>query len=202
MPDGWRRLTPDEQKGEYDTDGINVGLSTKDEEKVIDGKMYHAKTPAVGKGLFDFYMSPDLNTEKFVAIVFYNHNMYKSDELVFTNSDVIPDKTTLDKGDILIFEHGERSSDNFSLYTDLGVLMDTADEHYNRQIKVHYDGLLAKDEAMVGAGIYWYVPNADSATMLTFDAAYLKNRGFTTDLDLDDDQKPEHSKPGYVCFYK
>mgnify|MGYP003459000988 CR=1 FL=1 len=28
-------------------------------------------------------------------------------------TDVIPDKTTLDKGDILIFEHGENSQDSF-----------------------------------------------------------------------------------------
>lgn len=202
MPDGWRRLTPDQLTGDFDDDGINVGLPGEDVENVVDNKTHHLKTSADGTGFFTFSMQPDLNTEKFVALVFYNHNMYKSNELVFTNSDVIPDKTTLDKGDILIFEHGERSSDNFSLYSDLGILMDSADEHYARQIKVHYDGLLAKDEALVGAGVYWYVPNNGDATMLTFDKEYLTNRGFTTDLDLDEDKKPEFSKEGYVCFYK
>lgn len=202
MPDGWRRLTSDELKGTFDDDGVNVGLPGEDVENVVDNKTHHLKTSADGTGFFAFSMQPDLNTEKFVALVFYNHNMYKSNELVFTNSDVIPDKTTLDKGDILIFEHGERSSDNFSLYSDLGILMDSADEHYARQIKVHYDGLLAKDEALVGAGIYWYLPNNGDATMLTFDKEYLTNRGFTTDLDLDEDKKPEFSKEGYVCFYK
>lgn len=202
MPDGWRRLTSDELKSDADVDGINVGLSTKDEENVVDGKVHHAQVPEAGKGFFTFSMQPNLENEKFVALVFYNHNMYKSNELVFTNSDVIPDKTTLDKGDILIFEHGERSSDNFSLYSDLGVLMDAADEQYSRQIKVHYDGLLAKDEAMVGAGIYWYIPNNGDATMLAFDKNYLINRGFTTDLDLEDDEKPDFSREGYVCFYK
>lgn len=202
MPDGWRRLTPDELTGDFDDDGINVGLPGEDVENVVDNKTHHLKVSADGTGFFTFSMQPDLNTEKFVALVFYNHNMYKSNELVFTNSDVIPDKTTLDKGDILIFEHGERSSDNFSLYSDLGILMDSADEHYARQIKVHYDGLLAKDEALVGAGVYWYVPNNGDATMLTFDKEYLTNRGFTTDLDLDEDKKPEFSKEGYVCFYK
>ena len=202
MPDGWRRLTSDELTGDFDDDGINVGLPGEDAENVVDNKTHHLKVSTDGTGFFTFSMQPDLNTEKFVALVFYNHNMYKSNELVFTNSDVIPDKTTLDKGDILIFEHGERSSDNFSLYSDLGILMDSADEHYARQIKVHYDGLLAKDEALVGAGVYWYVPNNGDATMLTFDKEYLTNRGFTTDLDLDEDKKPEFSKEGYVCFYK
>jgi hypothetical protein len=55
---------------------------------------------------------------------------------------------------------------------------------------------------LVGAGIYWYIPNNGDATMLTFDKDYLTNRGFTTDLDLDEDKKPEFSKEGYVCFYK
>ena len=225
MPDGWRRLGPEDVKElcdpipvpEYETeqekkereaeqdfyqDGLNIGVPYKDKENVVDNKVHNAQTPRASAGFFTFSMSPDLENEKFVALVFYNHNMYKSNELVFTNSDVIPDKTTLDKGDILIFEHGERSSDNFSLYSDLGVLMDAADEQYSRQIKVHYDGLLAKDEAMVGAGIYWYVPNNGDATMLTYDKNYLINRGFTTDLDLDNDKKPDFSRDGYACFYK
>lgn len=225
MPDGWRRLGPEDIKElcdpipipEHETeqekkereaeqdfyqDGLNIGVPYKDKENVVDNKVHNAQTPRASAGFFTFSMSPDLENEKFVALVFYNHNMYKSNELVFTNSDVIPDKTTLDKGDILIFEHGERSSDNFSLYSDLGVLMDAANEQYSRQIKVHYDGLLAKDEAMVGAGIYWYVPNNGDATMLTYDKNYLVNRGFTTDLDLDDDKKPDFSKDGYACFYK
>lgn len=201
MPNGWRRLTAEE------IGGTNVGLSGEDPELVIEGKTHHLKVPAAGTGFFTFNMQHDLETEKFVAIVFYNHNMYKSNELVFMNSDVIPDKTTLDKGDILIFEHLERSSDNFQLYTELGRLMDAADEQYSRNLRCHYDGLLAKDEALVGAGIYWYVPL--NSTLLTYDRSYLENRGFVTDEDyiLTDDeekkaQKPDYSKDGYVCFYK
>ena len=201
MPNGWRRLTAEE------IGGTNVGLSGEDPELVIEGKTHHLKVPAAGTGFFTFNMQHDLETEKFVAIVFYNHNMYKSNELVFMNSDVIPDKTTLDKGDILIFEHLERSSDNFQLYTELGRLMDAADEQYSRNLRCHYDGLLAKDEALVGAGIYWYVPL--NSTLLTYDRSYLENRGFVTDEDyiLTDDeekkaQRPDYSKDGYVCFYK
>ena len=152
--------------------------------------------------MFSRYMQYDLEEEKYIAILFFNHNMYKSNELIFTNSDVIPDKTTLDKGDILIFEHGENSSDNFQLYNELGYLMDASDEHMDRRIRCHYDGLLAKDEALVGAGIYWYVPNNEDTTLLNYDKQFLANRGFTTDLDLSDDEKPDFSKNGYACFYK
>jgi hypothetical protein len=56
MPDGWRRLTSDELKSEADVDGINVGLSTKDEERINNGKVYHAQVPEAGKGFFTFSM--------------------------------------------------------------------------------------------------------------------------------------------------
>jgi hypothetical protein len=197
-----------------DADFLNVGLPGKnvDEngEAILnaEGKQTHATKPEPGTGMFARFMQNDMEQERYVAVVFYNHEMYKSNELVFTNSEVIPDKTTLDKGDILIFEHYENSSDSFQLYNELNYLTDTADEHKARQVRCHYDGLLAKDEAMVGAGIYWYVPI--NATMLTYDKEFLINRGFTTDEGLlvenEDgtvtDNRPYYSKDGYTCFYK
>lgn len=197
-----------------DADFLNVGLSDKNLDENgkpilnTEGKQTHATKPAPGKGMFARFMQNDLEQERYVAVVFYNHEMYKSNELVFTNSEVIPDKTTLDKGDILIFEHYENSSDSFQLYNELNYLTDAADEQKARQVRCHYDGLLAKDEAMVGAGIYWYVPI--NATMLTYDKEYLTNRGFKTDEGLlvenEDgtitDNRPYYSKDGYVCFYK
>jgi hypothetical protein len=53
---------------------------------------------------------------------------------------------------------------------------------------------------LVNAGIYWYVPI--NATMLAYDKDYLVNRGFTTDIDIPEAEKPSYSKSGYVCFYK
>jgi hypothetical protein len=84
---------------------------------------------------------------------------------------VVPDKTTLDKGDILIFEHKEQSYDDYQVYSITNYLMNASDEHINRQLRCHYDGLMAKDEALVNAGIYWYVPT--NSTMITVDEDYL-----------------------------
>jgi hypothetical protein len=186
MPNNWRRLTPNELKGNGDSDGINVGLSSQYKDKdgnVIkndEGKPLHAPKPANGKGIFTRYMQNDLEQEKYIAILFYNHNMYKSNELVFTNSEVVPDKTTLDKGDILIFEHLTNSSDDFQSYSITNYLMDASDETRERQIRCHYDGLLAKDNAFINGGIYWYVPAV--ATMLNVDIDDLvENKGFTLD---------------------
>jgi hypothetical protein len=77
--------------------------------------------------------------------------------------------------------------------------MNASDEHVIRQLRCRYDGLLAKDEALVNAGIYWYVPK--NSTMLTVDKEdLLENYGFVTDADAV--IKPNYSKEGYDCYYK
>ena len=106
--------------------------------------------------------------------------MYKSNELIFTNEDVIPDKTTLDKGDILIFEHLDNSVDDYHSYSITNYLMDENDVSLDRAIRCHYDGLLAKDNAFVNGYIYWIVPKV--STMLDVDVDDLvNNRGFVLD---------------------
>ena len=145
-----------------------------------DGKPIHAPKVSNGNGMIKQYMQHDLEKEKYIAVLFYNHTMYKSNELEFTNSEVIPDKTTLDKGDILIFEHFDNSADSFHCYQITNELLDGSDEHKHRRIRCHYDGLLAKDNAFVGGQIYWYVPA--NSTMVTVDAEDLtKNRNFVID---------------------
>ena len=144
-----------------------------------DGKLVHAPKVSNGNGMVKRYMQNDLEQEKYVAVLFYNHNMYKSNELIFTNSEVVPDKTTLDKGDILIFDHLENSTDSYQIYNITNNLMDARDETFVRQLRCHYDGLLAKDNALVGGQIYWYVPGL--STMLTVDVEDLKTKGFVID---------------------
>ena len=93
-----------------------------------DGKWVHRPKVSNGNGLLNRYMQNDLEQEKYMAVLFYNHTMYKSNELIFDNSEVVPDKTTLDKGDILIFEHKENSCDDFQSYAITNYLMDASDE--------------------------------------------------------------------------
>ena len=194
MPDGWRRLKPEDFNSPHSTtddNGINIGLpglykDLSGKDIVNDqGKPIYASKPENGKGLIRRYMQNDWQQEKYTAVLFFNHNMYKSNELIFTNSEVIPDKTTLDKGDILIFEHLTNSQDDFQSYGITNYLMDAADESRIRQIRCHYDGLLAKDNAFVNGQIYWYVPNV--STMLTVDIDDLiKNKGFVIDSTRSD----------------
>ena len=160
MPNGWRRLTAAEIKnplmGSYDY----TGLPNKSSELSEDGKEVYESQSRGPESFIYPYMRNDQKQEKFVAVVCYNHAIYKSNELVFNNSQEIPDKNTLDKGDILQFEHveGYGSTDSYLVYNDVYYLRDMADAHKQREIRCHYDGLLASDDALINARIYWYIP--------------------------------------------
>ena len=184
MPNGWRRLVFE--------DKMNVGLPPQyldqDGKPIVNenGQLLHAPKNNLEEGFLTVNLQNDLEEEHYIAVLFYNHNMYKSNELIFTNEDVIPDKTTLDKGDILTFEHLSNSTDNYQSYSITNYLMDSSDQYKIRQIRCHYDGLLAKDNAFVSGQIYWYVPV--HSTMLVVDQDDLKDRGFVLD----------ETKSGYI----
>ena len=81
MEKGWRRL-----------EDINLGIPR---EKLSDDSIYNAK-----KTLSDSVFVVDLNTEmveeKFIAVLFYNHTMYKSNIITFTNGNPPIDEKTAD----------------------------------------------------------------------------------------------------------
>ena len=186
----------------------NPSRSDVEEEKYYarvcvnsEGKFIHAPKALNGNSLIQRYMQNDLEQEKYLAVLFYNHNMYKSNELTFINSEVVPNKTTLDKGDILIFEHLKNSTDSYQSYSITNYLMDGSDEIRSRQIRCHYDGLLAKDNAFVNGFIYWYVPN--QSTMISVDISDLRNKGFVIDETRSEFYENNNEKIYTTyCFYK
>ena len=187
LSNGWRRLTELPR---------NIGVPGKGEK--IDGKTYNAIKLAPGEGLIDVIMRFNESEEKYKAVLFYNHAMYESDELIFTNEDRIPETANIETGDLLIFEHIDKSRNDYQCYNLTNYLMDSADASHLRQIRIKYDGLLHGDEILAGGGIYWYVPN--TSTMLTVDIDELITHGFVTDYEMN--PKPPYSKTGYICFYK
>ena len=221
MPLGWERMTELNNiglPGQSDFKSIvnNIEISETEKKEYLDNlknlvsylgdkdnKIYYNPKPDPEDGTFNVYLKHDSTEEKFVAVLFYNHDRIQSRELIFTNADVVPDKTTLDKGDILIFEHKEQSYDDYQVYSITNYLMNASDEHINRQLRCHYDGLMAKDEALVNAGIYWYVPT--NSTMITVDEDYLLDEcGFVKDgkILFTEDRKLSYLKGGYDCYYK
>lgn len=204
MPKGWRRLTLDDEALKHPiTKNPYNGLPSK---KMDNGQPVLNKD---GKEIFDIqllddsgfiypYLNPESKEEKFVAIVCYNHAIYQSNELIFTNeqADLIPDKKTLDKSDSIRFEHLANSQESYLVYNDNFYLRDMADEYKVREIRCHYDGLLHQEDALAKSNVYWYIPT--DSTMLNYDKDFLASKGF----DTDDGQVMHYSKPGYICFYK
>lgn len=232
MPDGWRRLEPlellnpnidiseevlneiasktweecDEVAKKYLNLLYNVGLPHSASENLNDENkfVYETRPSENDEGFIYRYMQNNWQEEKYVAVVCYNHSIYVSNELIFSNSQEVIDEATADKGDVLQFEHveGQNSNDSYQIYNESYYLRDSADEYRERELRCHYDGLRHKDEALQYASIYWYIPL--KASMITFDREFLINKGFDTDLNADGTiiQNLHYSKDNYVCFYK
>ena len=189
--DGWRRVYVTDIRD--DSNVPNYGLPREEDPKKPG---YYPAKP-IGQVL-SVIMDRNRVEEKFMAVLFYNHEMYKSNVLTFTNSEpeLIPNDALLDKRDALRIEHDVYSMEHYQAYNEFNMLRSLEDGGKVRQLKCFYDGLFRKDEALINAGLYWYVPN--HSTMLTVDVDALLAEGFGTDAE----ESTEYSIPGYTYFYK
>ena len=188
----WERVRVDKNNNPI----INFGLPlTKGDS--IDGIDYFIKSP-LKEQLLERKMDPKTESERYQAILFYNHERYNSNILTFINTqaDEIPPEFAVDAADVIRIEHDVYSQDHYQIYSSANDLVNIADASRIRQLKCFYDGVLVGDEALAGAGLYWYIPI--NSTMLTYDKKYLIDRGFVTDAD----GTTSLSKPGYIYFYK
>ena len=183
MDKEWQRFTPEyqfkqSQDGTLITLKKNIGLPS---DTTMDGTTeYLVAKPTIEEGSVTLFLDPNLKEEKFVVVVFYNHEIFKSGELIFTNSDEFEDFYSVDKSNAVYIEHGNNSMDSFqSLYGATNFLNNSKDANVVRELRVRYNGLSHKDEALAGAHVYWYVPN--NTTMLKVDVDNLQTRGFMTD---------------------
>jgi hypothetical protein len=62
-------------------------------------------------------------------------------------------------------------------------LLNGANALVNRALRVRYDGVDLKDEALIDSYVYWYIPK--NATMLTFNQEKLNKMGFSTLDEID-----------------
>lgn len=184
MDDGWERISPEMvfKDTSYSTTSIpaNLGLSSK--YTTEGGVDYFVPKPASGEGYLSVYLTPDIATEKFKVVIYYNHERFDSNELVFTNLDPVVDKTTLDTNDAIIIKHGTNSFDSYQTsYAQNNSLLNGRDASMIRTLQLEYDGVLGGNENLAGAQIYWYIPR--NATMLNVDVNNLKGtHGFSTDF--------------------
>ena len=182
MEKGWRRL-----------EDINLGIPR---EKLSDDSIYNAK-----KTLSDSVLVAELNTEmveeKFIAVLFYNHAMYKSNIITFTNGNPPIDEKTADLANgACRIEHGENSQPSYQVYGLNNLILTVADVSYKRKLLVRYEGLNAGDEMLYGAQVFWYVPT--NTTMLSYDV-----KDFSEEWSNDGGTAVgAHSKQGFICFYR
>ena len=187
MTDGWRRMTEISQ---------NYGLPTESYVSELDGKTYYKAKPIGQKVIRD--MVRELTEEKYAVILFYNHEKYQSNIITFTNSEpeLIPAEELLDAKDTLKIEHDVSSLEHYQVYNEFNQLRSLDDGGRIRQLKCFYQGLYKQNEALIEAGLYWYIPNHN--TMLTIDTDYLQEEGFSTDAG----GRTEYSIDGYTYYYK
>ena len=157
----------------------NLGLSTT----IKEGTNYFEKKPENGESLLQVYLEPKMHQEKFKAVLFYNHEKYESESIVFTNMDDITSIYT-DKTSALSIQHIEDSSDTYqAMYGANNFLTNRVESKKNRGVQAVYNGILGtSDEVLLDendpAHIYWYIPIEN--TMINVDLDYLKERGFVT----------------------
>lgn len=185
MESGWKRFT------EYNNYGLPSAVVS------VDGVDYYEKRPDVGEDIITQVLDTDLSEEKYCVIIFYNHAMYKSESLVFTNQNPPQDGAASDQNGALYIEHGNNSRDTYQSYGVNNMLINVADAYQTRTLTAHYEGLLGQDEVLAGGQVFWYIPK--NATMLTYD---LNEYGTDFTNDIYDSVQSPNSLEGYTCFYR
>ena len=192
MEKGWRRLSEPEYK--------NLGLPT--ESITIDGVKYLDKKPKTREGILTRLMDSTVAEERYTAILFYNHQMYKVQTepsyIGFINANPPKDETVVETHGSLSIEHSTQSQSSYQIYGVNNCLLNAADANRTRYVKATFAEADGGDAALEDGQIFWYVPK--NATMLTYSLDdMIGNKQFHNDIASE--QAGEHSMEGYICFY-
>ena len=162
---------------------------------------YYVARPNIKDNSFTFMANGELPIEKYRVVLFYNHEMFLSNILEFTNEDNTLSNLPADLTDAIYLEHGKNSQDSYQSYGANNYLINAADAYTKREIKLSFNGKKLKESDLIGAQIFWYIPN--NSTMLTYNIKNFEN--YTNDLKNSEDEalpQSEHFKSGFTCFYK
>lgn len=192
MEKGWRRLSGPGYK--------NLGLPT--ESIMINGVKYLDKKPKTGEGILTQLMDSTVAEERYTAILFYNHQMYKVQTepsyISFINANPPKDETVVETHGSLSIEHSTQSQSSYQIYGVNNCLLNAADANRTRYVKATFAEADGGDAALEDGQIFWYVPK--NATMLTYSLDDMTgNKQFHNDIASE--QAGEHSMEGYICFY-
>lgn len=145
-------------------------------------------------------------TTSFKAQVYCNGQMYESNTIAFTNSDLLADA---EKGYLhldFILEHDEGSQDAYPCYGEDNTLINPADGQRSRKLKFSYTssvGAVLDNNLLKGCTACWYLPLG--ATMLT--AAASRSYGseddsyrFAVEGEAGNNVEEKYRIDGYRCY--
>lgn len=155
-------------------------------------------TNVINEKYYTFTANADKNTEEHVmAVVFYNHEYYKSNIITFTNGDKILDDRTENLTASIVLVNGDKSKEAYQLYGSSNSLLNQSEAYYDREVIVQFmeNDTTANNSKLDNCQIYWYLPN--NSTML---APSIKNTQIT--FDKTSDKQSEYALENYTCYYQ
>ena len=156
-------------------------------------------TNIINEKYYTFTANADKNTEEHVmAVVFYNHEYYKSNVITFTNGDKILDDRTENLTASIVLVNGDKSKEAYQLYGSSNSLLNQSEAYYDREVIVQFmeNDTTANNSKLDNCQIYWYLPN--NSTML---APSTKNTQAIT-FDKTSDKQSEYALENYTCYYQ
>ena len=177
-------------KMDYDNFGLPNTSIIKD-----DGLAYNNEQALNGENILTLTLPNEYPVERYQAVLFYNHEMIKSDIVEFINDNPPIDKNIIDLYGALYLEHKENSQNSYQLYGANNCLVNAADAQRKRYLQVRYDGENGKDELLIGAQVFWYIPK--NSTMLTY-----SSQDYVNSFVINETSKGNMTIDGYVCFYR
>ena len=173
LPEGWQ----------YIDNSMNIGLPSTYIYNEEDKKYYFEKRAKITdpKRNLIVNLQQPIKEERFKVVLFYNHNQFESQELIFTNKTEIIDGTIIDINGALSIEHTDTSQASYQAYDANGYLVNSADHQKKHNLRVRFSGITGSDEQLIGATVYWYIPK--QSTMLEVFNSDLDDKWHTDRID-------------------
>ncbi len=183
-------------------DKVNCGLPAQGSyEERDDRNLYWIKSPDDSNSTVTISVGDKSLPQEFIrAVLVYNHEVFISNTLTFTNENPVVDETTADsvKGLYIAITDEEYYTDKFDdqgnplqkhedtynnkevyqLYGVTGYLVNQAERYKRRTLRARFNGSKRGDDFLAkGCTVYWYIPL--NATMLDVKRDELIDAGFS-----------------------
>ena len=135
----WKKLLTQRRRKETDKASDTLFLDDHWAYELYDENwiQYNKEVPSTKRRkpkYFHSWLIPDitLESEQIKAIIFYNNNQYRSDNIMCTNEDEVVNKATIDAIQALSISCDDESYGNYHLYSVGGALIDQAQAKIKR----------------------------------------------------------------------